>query len=320
MLPKRDIDAWVHRLEHIQRVQPGTLSQYRDVAYGFFTWCATNHPQLKDWGQIDGPIIEGFISRPRKRAAAPSAATMQRDRVIVGVLWKHLVHQGATTGDPFYDLPAIKVRNRQPKAIRDDLWSQLWSTQSIPMEDRVWLGLGFFIGLRRIEIISVAPSQFDTQRQLIFGLVRKGGGDDTVEYGEMARVIGDRLPHLLPDCDGWLDDVERLVGRRRGERVLFTDDTPTTQATRQRCSITDPLVPSPHAVNRQLARMLKLAGMPERAFSPHALRHSCATNLLRAGVPLDVVADCLGHHDPKVTMRYAKSAGRLAELRSGFAH
>ena len=46
-----------------------------------------------------------------------------------------------------------------------------------------------------------------------------------------------------------------------------------------------------------------MAGMPEVHF--HDLRHSCASILINAGVPLEVIRDVLGHTSVKTTERYA---------------
>lgn len=42
----------------------------------------------------------------------------------------------------------------------------------------------------------------------------------------------------------------------------------------------------------------------DESFTPHTLRHTYATRLIAAGVPLRVVQQVLGHKDPKTTMRY----------------
>lgn len=46
----------------------------------------------------------------------------------------------------------------------------------------------------------------------------------------------------------------------------------------------------------------------DKQFIPHMLRHTCATRLARAGVPLPVIQAWLGHADIKMTMRYAHFA------------
>ena len=53
---------------------------------------------------------------------------------------------------------------------------------------------------------------------------------------------------------------------------------------------------------RRLARQagLKSAGQ----LSPHSLRHTFATSLDDAGVPLQDIQDAMGHADPRTTRRY----------------
>ena len=72
---------------------------------------------------------------------------------------------------------------------------------------------------------------------------------------------------------------------------------------------------SSHAMNRQVRRVLVGCGLDGGVLTPHALRHSFVTNLLRADVSLHVVASLAGHRDVSTTMRYAAIAvDPLAEL------
>ena len=54
------------------------------------------------------------------------------------------------------------------------------------------------------------------------------------------------------------------------------------------------------AVNRAFDRLVAKHGMPRIRF--HDLRHTHATVLLRAGVPVKVVSERLGHASPGVTL------------------
>ncbi|MDR7415060.1 MAG: tyrosine-type recombinase/integrase [Armatimonadota bacterium] len=60
-----------------------------------------------------------------------------------------------------------------------------------------------------------------------------------------------------------------------------------------------------------LHRLSQRAGLPrERWLHPHALRHYCATGLLRHGADLEAVRRLLGHSTLNMVLRYAHLVGR----------
>lgn len=318
MLSETDVATWTCWLRDVARVRSATLDQYESTLSMFLAWCAEQEPDVYCWDEVSPQLIEGFISRARPRAAVPAPATQKRDRAIIGAYFDWARRTGRAKADPVVNVRRPKASERAPKAVSDDIWRRVWGAP-LPEEDRVWLGLGCFAGLRRREIVSVSPDQIDPARGLIYGLDRKGGDEDVVEYGEMARIISMRLPQVLPNYDAWMGMVTRQCRGRAGERVLITIDTPGTELSLRRASFSDPSLPDPAVINRQLERVLKMAHLPVSTFSPHALRHTAVTNLLRAGLPIEVVADAVGHKDPNITMRYSKTAGRLGEWRSRLA-
>src|SRR5215470_2909581 len=50
---------------------------------------------------------------------------------------------------------------------------------------------------------------------------------------------------------------------------------------------------------------LAVAGVTHH-YSPHCLRHTFATHLLNAGVPLEVLKELMGHHSIRLTLRYTQ--------------
>lgn len=308
-----DVQNWTTWLVDVRRVRGSTLDSYSRTMTAFEEWHGSD-----DWSTVDAAEIEAFMGRPRRNVQQGSPATQDRDRSAISLFFKYLQSRGRVTFNPVVDVGVPMVRNRQPRAVSDGVWQQLWSSR-MPDEDRVWLGLGCFAGLRRREIVSLAPHQVDGDRGLLLYLERKGGDEDAVEFVEMARILSAGLPNVLPDHREWVDMVVEQARYRAGERCLITMDKPASATTLVRSSFTDPNLPDPGVVNKRLMKLLKAAGLPERTFSPHALRHTCVTNLLRCGVPIEVVSDVVGHSDIDTTRRYVKSAGRLADWRSRLA-
>ena len=53
-------------------------------------------------------------------------------------------------------------------------------------------------------------------------------------------------------------------------------------------------------------KYLKKAGLDQKGYTIHRLRHTCASELLNAGMRLECVQQLLGHQDIEVTRRYAR--------------
>ncbi len=165
------------------------------------------------------------------------------------------------------------------------------------------LGLGYFLGLRRAEIASLKAEHLDTARGMLVGFTRKGGGDDTLPVLELLEVFADRAAPLTePHGVGlFWDHLERYSRQPQGPGGLLLGYT------------------SPDHINQTLKRYLGKLGMAG-AFTPHALRHSFVTNLLRCGMPIELVSDLANHSSLNVTMRYAKlGGGRRSEWRQSTA-
>ena len=58
---------------------------------------------------------------------------------------------------------------------------------------------------------------------------------------------------------------------------------------------------------------LKTVGLEHKGYSLHSLRHTFATNLLNAGLRLEVLQQLLGHRSIDVTLRYARMSNTTRE-------
>jgi len=63
----------------------------------------------------------------------------------------------------------------------------------------------------------------------------------------------------------------------------------------------------------RISACLKKAGLSHKPYSPHCLRHTFATEVLNAGMRLEVVQQLLGHKDIEMTRRYARLSDSTRE-------
>ena len=308
------VHAWVMWLEQVRHLRTATVVAYESTLLKLSKFPHEGNLDER-WSTVTAEHIEAFMGRVRTRNGVGSAATQDRDRVAILMFFKWAQARGIVTSNPVIDVGVPKVTNRMPRAVDDYTFTLLWRSEMAD-DDRLWLGLGCFAGLRRREIVSIAPTDVDWRRGMILGLERKGGSEDSIEYEQLAMILHEGLPNVLPDPHRWVDLMSQYAMVRHGERCLITYDAPTTAATRRNMSFADSQLPSPAVINKRLEVILVRAGLPLRAFSPHAMRHTCATNLLRCGVPIEVVSDVLGHSSIDTTRQYVKSSGRLREFRT----
>jgi molybdate transport system regulatory protein len=70
---------------------------------------------------------------------------------------------------------------------------------------------------------------------------------------------------------------------------------------------------NPATVRKTFYRLAKQAGIPQDLGHPHILRHSYCIELLRAGVPVTVVQDLVGHSSLNTTAIYLRMPGHEAK-------
>jgi integrase len=308
----REYLAWRHRRNRARE----TMFIYTDVIQKLLVWIGDT-----PLAAVSTTSLEDFIERPRVRRRPEhvrgqkiigSPATRKRDVTIVRGLYKYLTERARIGVNPALLLASPTVHNVQPKAIDDDLWRAVWCHPQLDDTERVALGLGFFCGLRRAEIVSLAPAHVDVRRMRIVGLPRKGGHEDTRSLESAAALVEQRLPHLIGgSSETFLDALRRLHEARQSKPYLMAwgDALGRADDYHLRGPRKDPY-PSgwtpPNVFNKRLRSLLWRCGVPRDAFSVHSLRHSAITSWQRMGVPLHVVSRLAAHSDITTTMRYVK--------------
>ena len=67
------------------------------------------------------------------------------------------------------------------------------------------------------------------------------------------------------------------------------------------------------AVRMRFVKCLDKAGLSHKGYTLHCLRHTCASELLNAGMRLECVQQLLGHSTIEMTRRYARLTDKTRE-------
>jgi len=152
---------------------------------------------------------------------------------------------------------------------------------ALPTEmNRVFYTAVYTLGLRLGEARELSPSQIDSQRMCVE--IRDAKGDD----------------RLVPLPESTLLLLRAWWKSHRNGRFVF----PATGRDGKQGSSAIRAVPQEtvQGALRRTAKRLKMS----KHIHPHTFRHSYATHLIEAGVPIQHVQLCLGHRSLVTTMIY----------------
>ena len=144
--------------------------------------------------------------------------------------------------------------------------------------DRAIMMMMMGCGLRVSEVVSMDMSS-------LLG----DGGVRVLGKGNKERVVF--MPKLTADClKEYLQDRKGLRVRDGCENAIFLSNIGTRLTVR--------------AVQKMMDRTLLKAGLDVSRYSPHKLRHTAATEMVRNGVDVRVVQEVLGHEHLSTTQIY----------------
>jgi len=169
-----------------------------------------------------------------------------------------------------------------PRGVSDEdltqLLSTVWEKGRCLLRDRAIVWLLATYGVRRHQVSALQLGDIDWhQRTLLFAAHKGGKAVQHVLTEPVAQTLADYLHEERPasECD-------YVFLRHRRPHVRL----------------------GPGAVSTMVRTRTQLCGLPP--LYPHSLRHAFATRLLRAGQPVKVIADLLGHRSLATVSVYAK--------------
>jgi len=216
--------------------------------------------------------------------------TVRRKLTAISSFYGFLQDTGQATNNPARGVPLPKVAQAFPRCLSEQQAKQLLEAAHTPWH-RALVALLLFAGLRRSEVTAITLDDLDLEHGQL--LVRgKGMKQRAVPLAPLVVHAIQEYLRCRPHTDSLHLFVSRVGGRPLPGRVT----------------------------NRMLSTVLDKAGLGDEGVTPHRLRHTFATQLIRNGVDVRTVQELLGHADLQTTARYLHSdmgikreaVGRLA--------
>jgi len=190
-----------------------------------------------------------------------------------------------------------KAESRSIKFLGLDELTRLLSmpvvSEPIGLRDKAVMELLFSTGLRVSELVRLDRSSVDFKAKE-FGVIGKGGKARVVFLSERAAAWVEK--YLSVRQDEW--DPLFVAARSRKTGLLSQD--PTVKHNKR---LGEKMRLSVRSVQRIVEKYVRKAGLTVK-ISPHGIRHSFATDLLRAGADIRSVQEMLGHKNISTTQIY----------------
>jgi integrase/recombinase XerD len=301
---RHSLDEFLDFLAVEKGASSNTIAAYKNDLQQLADFIGSNG---SGWAALSRSSIQDFILDLKQRGYTETSVA--RKVAAVRSFFAFLAAEGTVPTNPTEGLSSPRVGKTLPKAITpnevDELLEQP-SRRATPeaKRDRAMLEILYATGMRVTELVSLDVDNLNLDpRSPYVRCLGKGAKERTIP-------IHDQAVGALVD---YLEDARPALVRNRDERALFLNRR-GERLTRQGFWL----------ILKGYAKSANLSA----DITPHTLRHSFATHMLRGGMPLRNVQEMLGHANISTTqvythldnehMRevYERAHPRAAEVRS----
>ncbi len=278
---QESVERFLNYISVERGVSAHTLAAYRNDLHQLVEFLSSGERVTESgWEDVDPGALASYALDLRERAY--SDATRARKLASVRSFFGFMVEEGALPSDPSENISTPRLGRSLPEVLTEEEVERLLSAPDgdspDDARDRAMLELLYACGLRVSELVSLDVEDIDLEQGFVrcFG---KGSKERIVPvHPQAAHVLGAYLTR----------DRTRLAAKKPTKAAFLSKKG--ARLSRQGFWY----------ILRGLARRAGLEGR----VTPHTLRHSFATHLLRGGAPLRHVQELLGHASITTTQVY----------------
>ena len=296
---RESVDSFLNFMTVERGVSPNTLAAYKNDLYqlvGYLESRDQSYNNGNDWGLVDGQTLTAYLLTLHDRSY--SETTRARKIASAKSLFNFLLQEGIVTKDPTEYLSSPRVGRFLPEALTVEDIEVLLSTAGgdapEAKRDHAMLELIYASGMRVSELVSLDLEDIDLEQESVRCL-GKGSKERLIPiHSRAVDTVREYFQEARPKLAGRLSGHAAFLNRR-GRRL-----------TRQGFWLI-------------LKNIANAAGLDGK-ITPHTLRHSFATHLLRGGAPLRHVQELLGHASIRTTQVYTHLTSEHVRAEYNKAH
>jgi integrase/recombinase XerD len=231
--------------------------------------------------ELERRDIEAFVEHEQDRGLKLS--TVRTRLAVLKAFLRFMIERGVVHDDVFPWKLKIKMPETLPRAMDPDDVNRLLAVKG-SVRDRAMVLLLLRTGMRIGELLNtrVLDVNMKEQKISIFESEKNHSGR-VVYFSDDAR---DALKAWLKNRN---QSVELLFYGQKGKALSYP------------------------AARMMFVKYLARAGLSHKGYTLHALRHTYATELLNARMPLECLEKLMGHTSLEVTRRYARLTDKTRE-------
>ena len=286
-------DNWLKWLLNQKNYSPNTISSY-SYDYKYFINFVCNHlsaskVSLKDLQKLALRDFRSWLSFLKTINPNLSAKSLARARASIKSFYFYCILIKKIKSSEIYNLANPKLPKNLPRAVSENQIIKVINilkcekNKFLQLRNTALIYLLWGCGLRISELLSLNNKQINDNYIIIFG------------KGKKERIVP-LLPEIKTKITEWIKwkhknfnyDNDALFISRLGKRL------------------------SPRYVQKLIEKLRQQLDL-DKNFTPHALRHSFATQLLMNGVDLRTLQMMLGHSSLSTTQHYLKVTNKFVE-------